>query len=217
MKEKNKGKSYSLLFTIITAAAVWANMVANILQIKQVQIGPIEITVGVLVFPILYIVSDVVSEVYGYRASRTNAWIAAAANFSMVVLFQISIMMKGTSYFEYQKEIEIILGDTPRFFIASTVAFVVGDFVNDKVFEKIKQKDKEKKFQLRAIVSSMAGQAVDTCIFMPIAFVGSLPTMTIATMMIWEWAIKIVVELLILPLTTVITKKVKEHENSTNG
>jgi len=210
--KKSINTTHSYLFSILTVISTATLMISNIIATKQFQIGSIALPTAMLVFPVTYILSDVVSEVYGYKASRFTAWMGFGANLLMVITFQVAIILPYPEYFGLQDAFSSILGNTPRLFAASTLSYMVGDFVNDRVFRMMKVKQGEKGFTLRAIVSSMAGEAFDAGMFIPLAFYGVMPIRLMLIMIGSQWIVKILYEIAILPVTAWVAKKLKQVE-----
>ena len=151
-------------FTELALITVTASLVSNILAVKQFTFWNLSLPTAMLVFPIIYIVSDVASEVYGYKASRKVAWYGFFANLFMVLMFQLAIMLPYPEYFENQEAFKTILGNTPRIFIAGQITYIVGDWTNDLTFKIMKEKGGNS-FKLRAIISSMVGEFFDSGLF----------------------------------------------------
>ena len=207
-----KKTKISKLQCILAIFFVTAHIISNITTVKQIALPfGLTTTCGVFVFPVTYILSDVFSEVYGYKFSRFTCYMSFAMNAFVAAIFDFAIAVPYPVWWEGQEAFATVLGNTPRILIASLSAFVVGDFVNDKVFEKMKQKS-EKRFALRAIISSFCGQVVDSLIFIPIAFIGVMPLKDMVLMMCLEITVKTVYETLIVPVTAMITKQTKRYE-----
>lgn len=207
----------SELQTILTVLFVSALLVSNIITAKQIQFPfGIVMTGGIFVFPITYVLSDVFSEVYGYRWSRITCYLAFAVNLAAVIIFTFVINTPAPSFFEGGEAFAEVLGNTPRVLFGSFAAFVFGDLVNDRVFRKMKERHPEslEGFNLRALVSSLAGEIVDSAIFFPIAFHGQMPADALLTMAIIEVALKVGYEVVILPLTHLTAAKVYSLERS---
>jgi hypothetical protein len=132
----------------------------------------------------------------------------------MVIVFELVIITPAPDYWQNQEAFQTVLSNTPRVFGASLLAFVVGDFVNDKVFAKMKAKhpDSIKGFGWRAILSSLLGELVDSIVFLPIAFLGLMPVKTLIQMTIAQVFIKTGYEVVILPVTTLVAKKLSKIE-----
>lgn len=210
-----KKDNISLLQLTLTTLFVAALMISNVVTAKQVQLPfDIVMTGGVVIFPITYVLSDLFSEVYGYRWSRITCYLAFAMNLFMVVIFAILIKTPSPDFWNNQEAFQTVLGSTPRVLFASLLAFVIGDLVNDRIFKKLKEKhpDSHKGFSFRAIVSSFCGELVDSAIFLPIVFLGEMPITALAIMMATEVTIKTVYEIIILPVTKVVVNKVSNYE-----
>ena len=215
-----KRSNISLLQLILTTLFVASLMISNIVTAKQVQLPfDIVMTGGVVIFPVTYILSDLFSEIYGYRWSRITCYLAFAMNLFMVIVFAIVIETPAPSYWGDQEAFQTVLGSTPRVLFASMMAFIIGDFVNDKIFKKLKEKhpDSHEGFSFRAIVSSLCGEVVDSAIFLPIVFLGEMPFVVLLIMMATEVTIKTSCEIIILPITKIIMKKVSGYELKQKG
>lgn len=198
-------------FTELALITVTATLVSNIIAVKQFTFWNLSLTSGMLVFPIIYIISDVVSEVYGYKASRKVAWYGFFANLFMVLMFQLAIMLPYPEYFGNQEAFKTILGNTPRIFIVGQIAYIVGDWTNDLTFRIMKEKGGNS-FKLRAIFSSMVGEFFDSGLFIPLAFYGTMPNNVLIQMIFLQWVTKILYEILILPITQMTVNFIKKKE-----
>ena len=136
-------------------------------------------------------------------------------NLLMVLLFSLVIVTPAPDYWTNQEAFQTVLGSTPRVLAASLLAFILGDMVNDKVFRRMKEKhpNELKGFGWRAILSSLAGELVDSLIFLPLAFLGQMPIATLAVMTICQVGIKTGYEVVILPITRLVVKLVSKYEN----
>lgn len=216
MEAVKRKKMVSELQLGLTLLFVVALVVSNIITSKQVLL-PFNITMtgAVFIFPITYILSDLVSEVYGYRWSRLTCYFGFAANLFAALVFSAVIQSPAPSYWQNQEAFQTVLGSTPRVLVASLLAFVIGDFVNDQIFARMKRKypDSIKGFGARAIFSSLMGELVDSLVFLPLAFWGLMPVQTLVIMTLSQVVIKTGYELVILPFTTIAVKLVSRYEN----
>lgn len=187
-------------------------IIANIVAQKYISIGPIETTAGLLIFPISYIVNDVIAEVWGYKKARLIIWYGFLMNFLVVVIFQLSIVAPGSVNFENQSAFESVLGSTLRLTIASFVAFLLGSFLNAVVMSKMKIRQKGKNFSLRAIVSTIVGEGGDSLVFFTIAFYGILPNEVLVKLIFTQLFLKTGYEILVLPITARVVVWVKKQE-----
>lgn len=203
------------LRTFLTVLFVACLLIANIVTAKQIQFPfGITMTGAIVIFPITYILSDVFSEVYGYEWSRKTCYYGFAMNMLMVCVFQIVISTPAPDYWNNQEAFATVLGSAPRVLVASMLGLLAGDFVNDVVFREMKKRHQKelKGFSARAIMSSLAGECADSAFFIPIAFIGSMPVQDMLVMGITQVLLKVAYEIIILPVTTVCCKKIKEIE-----
>lgn len=187
-------------------------LISNIIAGKMIAIGPWSLTAGVMVFPITYIIGDVVAEVYGFKASRRLMWIAFGMNLLMVIFFALTIAIPAPVWFD-ATAYATVLGNTPRLLIAGLSAYVFGSWVNMTVLSKMKVKTQGKGFGARAIISTILGELVDSLIFVPIGFLGKMPVKELIVMGLLQVTFKTTYEIIILPLTSFVVKKVKAYEN----
>lgn len=214
---EKKKQSYSLVQIILTVLFVSCFLISNILAVKQIQLPfGITMTSAIYIFPIVYILSDVFSEVYGYKWSRITCYMAFAMNILMVIFFELAIITKAPAYYTMSDAVKSVLGSSFRTLVASLTAYVAGDFVNDVVFREMKKKHKGemKGFGLRAILSSLCGEIVDSSIFIPIAFIGLMPTKNLIIMGITQVVLKVAYEIIILPFTSLTARKLTKYERN---
>lgn len=205
----------SFLQVCLTILFVSAMLISNVITSKQIQFPfGITMTGAIVIFPITYILSDVFSEVYGYKWSRVTCYFAFSMNLLMVLVFSLVIATPAPAYWQNQEAFTTVLGSTPRVMGASLLAYVIGDFVNDRVFRKMKEKhiDELKGFGWRAIISSLVGELCDSLVFVPLAFLGQMPFKTLTTMVVCQVLLKTAYEVIVLPLTTLVAKKANKYE-----
>ena len=157
--------------------------------------------------------NDIFTEVYGFRKAKFIILLSFLSNLAMVILFFIAIKLPASSSFIYQKEFENILLMTPRVLIASFVAYIIGSLLNSVILSKMKEQTKGKYFAMRAIISSIIGEGIDTLIFIPIVFIGSVSFSVLIKMIFSVFILKVLIELLLVPITSKIAKKIKKIEN----
>ena len=211
-KEQKQMTNNSYLFVYLSMIFVVCLLLSNILAAKLIAIGKYSITAGAIIFPISYIINDVLSEVYGYKKTKKIIIAGFLLELFMVIIFTIAILLPAPSWFENGEAFKLILGSTPRIAIAGLLSYLFGSLVNSKVLVKMRDKD-EKKFGLRAILSTFFGETVDSLIFVPLSFLGILPINEIATMIIILVIFKTLYEIICLPLTYFVVNKVKKYES----
>ncbi len=215
MKKLSNIKNISFLQLALTLLFVVSLLISNVIASKQVLLPfGIVMTGAVFIFPITYILSDVFSEVYGYRWSRLTAYMGFAANLFMVIVFSLVIVTPAPSFWVHQEAFQTVLGNTPRILFASLSAFMIGDLINDRVFKRMKEKHPtdHKGFGWRAIISSFVGEVIDSLIFLPIAFLGQMSISNLVVMLIMQVVIKTGYEIVILPITYKVVRTVSKYE-----
>lgn len=197
------------LVVIFTSCLVISNILAN----RMIQVGPWSMDAGNLLFPVTYILSDMFSEVYGYKWSRRVTWWAAAMNLMFACLVALTNILPAPDYFD-PAPFQMALGSSFRIVVASLISYVVGDLVNDRVFRKMRQgKQVMQGFTTRAFVSSLMGQIVDSTLFVTIAFIGTMPIVDLLFMIVLNIIVKVGYEVVILPVTYAVTQAIHRKEN----
>ncbi|MFQ3611123.1 MAG: queuosine precursor transporter [Fimbriimonadales bacterium] len=205
-------QGYSIWFLLVVALMLTSLLVSNIVASKVVQMGPFIISGAEFIFPISYIVNDVLTEVYGYRRSRLVIWIGFGANLLMVLAIQAAIALPPAPFWESQEAFATVLGATPRLLVASLCAYLVGEFMNSYVLAKMKILTKGRWLWTRTIGSTFVGQMFDTAIFSVIAFWGIVPLRELVIMMLTVWSFKTLYEALVTPLTYGVVNFLKRRE-----
>ncbi len=209
---EKSSKNVSVLFLLFSILFCVCLITANLLEIKQIAVGPISLTGGLLVFPISYIINDCVCEVWGYGKARLLIWTGFAMNFFVVAMGALCDAIPPAPYWENQEGFHAIFGLAPRIAGASFVAFITGSFANALVMSRMKLRDGGRRFSLRAILSTVAGESLDSLVFFPIAFLGVIPLAELPKMMLWQVFLKTLYEIIALPLTLRIVRALKRHE-----
>ncbi len=203
---------FSYRFVIVTALFVTCLITSNIIIAKQISIGGVVLPAAIIVFPLSYIIGDVLTEVYGYRQARRVIWLGFLCNLITVVAIWIGKVLPPAPVFEAQGAYERILGSTPRFLAASFVAYLGGEFTNAFVLAKMKILTKGRWLWTRTIGSTLLGQGVDTLVVLTIAFLGVLPFPVLGIMMLSHWLAKCAYEVIATPLTYVVVGYLKGKE-----
>ena len=207
-----KRQQISVLFMIMSTLFCVCLITANVLETKQIQIGCINITGGLLVFPISYIMNDCVSEVWGYRRAALVIWLGFAMNLFFVLFGALADAIPGAPYWHNDAGFHAVFGLAPRIAIASFAAFIVGSLINAYVMVRMKQRSGNKHFSLRAIVSTLFGEGADSLIFFPLALYGIVPNTELLYLIVSQIIFKTLYEIIVLPLTIRVVKIVKEKE-----
>jgi len=202
----------SYRFLVVSALFVTCLITANIIIAKQISIGGIILPAAIVIFPLSYIIGDVLTEVYGYQQARRVIWLGFLCNLIAVMAIWLGKILPPAPVFDGQSAYERILGSTPRFLLASFAAYLAGEFANSFVLAKMKIKTKGRWLWTRTIGSTLAGQAVDTVVVLSIAFLGVLPLSVLGLMIFFHWLVKCMYEALATPLTYVVVAYLKRKE-----
>ena len=208
----NKDNKVSVLFMLFSILFCVCLIAANVLETKQIAFGSISLTGGLIVFPVSYIINDCVCEVWGYKKARLLIWTGFAMNFFFVSLGAICDAIPGAPYWTNDEGFHAVFGLAPRIAFASFLAFICGSFVNAYIMSKMKLSSGGKNFSLRAVVSTIFGESVDSIIFFPLALWGVVPTEELPWLMLWQVILKTAYEVVVLPLTIRVVRYVKRHE-----
>jgi len=198
---------FGMLFTVCL-------IVANIVGQKLITVGGIDITAGLLIFPITYILNDLIAEVWGYRKMRLIIWSAFMLNFFAVLVFRISIWAPASPHFQFQQAFKIVLHNSERIAVASFIAFLFGSFLNAYVMSKMKIMQRGKNFSIRAVVSTIVGEGADSLVFFTIAFTGIISRHQLILLILTQTALKTAYEIVALPLTNYVVNRVKKYEKT---
>ncbi len=203
------------------AAFVTVLLCANLIGVQKVTFidlpfyGEYIYGAGVLFFPLSYLFGDILTEVYGYKRSRRVIWAGFGALIfaSLMAYIVTSLPAASTMPIEQQNAVNAIFGQTWRIVLASLLAFWAGEFMNSFVLAKMKILTEGKYLWARTIGSTVAGEAVDSLIFYPGAFLGTWPTEQVIAVMIGNYFLKVLWEVLATPLTYAIVGFLKRAEN----
>ncbi len=198
-----------MLFGILFCVCL---ITANVLETKQMVIGPVTISGGLLVFPVSYIINDCVCEVWGYRRSRLLIWAGFAMNFMFVAFGALADAIPGAPYWDNEEGFHAVFGLAPRVAGASFLAFLVGSFINAYVMSRMKVSSAGRHFSFRAILSTVFGETSDSLIFFPLAFLGVVPLEAMPSLILSQVVLKTLYEVVVLPVTIRVVAYTKRHE-----
>ena len=205
-------KQLSVSFMVMGILFSVCLVLSNILAVKQFDIWGFPSTAGLIIFPVSYIINDCIAEVWGFKKARFIIWVAFAVNFFAILLFQVSIALPPADYWQMQEAYSSVLAQTPRIALASLMAFLCGSFLNAYVMSRMKIMHRGKHFGLRAIASTVVGELADTFIFTTVGFLFVIPLQAVVMIILTETVLKTLFEIVILPLTAKVVRRVKERE-----
>lgn len=205
-----------LYYDIILALYAAILLISNVAATKLADIGGLVVDGGVVLFPLAYILDDVLTEVYGYRYARRAIWTAFAVMLLAIVSFAAVIWLPPAAEYTNQEAFAAVLGFLPRIAAASLLAFVAGSLLNSFVLAKLKVRTKGRKLWLRLIGSTVFGASLDTTIFCLVAFGGEMSAERMFNYILVGIGLKLMVEIALLPLTYQVVARLKHRESVDN-
>jgi uncharacterized integral membrane protein (TIGR00697 family) len=209
-----KTKNYRY-YDLAVAASVATLIISNLGAMKLIAIGPIIADGGALLFPLAYILGDVMTEVYGYKHTRRAIWVSFFWLLLMIAVLTAVQALPSVAGAPNVAEFNTVFGFVPRIVAASLVAYLVGEFVNSFVLAKMKLRSGGKKLWQRLVASTLLGEAIDTTIFCMVAFYGLITSSQMVNYILVGIVFKVTVETLMLPVTyrVIAWLKSREHED----
>ena len=207
--KKNVSFNFMICGLLFTVCLITANIVGQ----KIIRVFGFDLTAGVMVFPLVYILNNIIAEVWGYRQMRLIIWMGFFLNFFVIFIFHLTVWLPSSAHFIYQKPFTNILLTAERFTVASFIAFLIGSFINAYVMSKMKIRLHGRNFGLRAVISTFFGESADSLIFLTIALSGHIRPRHLIVMIFTLIAVKTAYEIIALPLTIYLVKRIKKHEH----
>ena len=196
---------------IFIALFITCLITANVIAVKIISLGPFLLPAAIFIFPLSYIIGDVLTEVYGYRLARRVIWLGFLCNLIFVFFVWLGQKLPAAPFWEGQEAYQRILGYTWRLLAASFLGYLVGEFANSFILARMKIMTRGRWLWSRTIGSTIVGQGLDTSIFITVAFIGT--TSFVPIMILYHWLAKTLIEALATPLTYAIVNWVKKRES----
>ena len=200
-------------FLIVTALFIAALIASNIIAVKLFIVADRVLPAAVIIFPLSYIIGDVLTEVYGYRQARRVIWLGFMANLVVVLAIWIGGLLPAAGFWDGQEAYERILGSVPRILAASFLAYLLGEFANAYILAKIKIAMQGRLLWVRTISSTIVGQGIDSGVFITLAFAGTIPASVLIELILTQWIVKTAYEAAATPLTYVTVGFLKRRED----
>ena len=212
MLNSQSDAGYSKWFLLVTAFFITCLITANIMAVKLVSVAGLIVPAAIIIFPLSYIIGDVLTEVYGYRQTRQVIWLGFLCNLIAVIAVWLGGLLPAAPFWDGQPAYEQILGYAPRILLASFVAYLIGEFSNAFVLAKMKIATNGRWLWARTISSTLVGQGLDSLIFISLAFVGTIPLARLASAIVTQWLVKSLYEAVVTPLTYGAVNFLKRQE-----
>ena len=213
LKEANADKEWvPRHIDVIASLYICTLLLTSILIPKLFSFGPFVFAGGILVYPLNTIFGDVLTEVYGFNRTRRLIWIGLVCEILLVLTTQMAIVLPPAPDFKLQDSYTAIFSAMPRIVVSSFTAYVCCEFTNSFVISRLKLWSNADNFPLRAVASTVAAQTVDSLVFFTAAFAGVVSTKVLVSMILSGIIFKSLYEVLVLPITMVIVRKLKTLE-----
>jgi uncharacterized integral membrane protein (TIGR00697 family) len=209
---KNPTKQYKF-FGFIVCLYVALQLVSDVTAGKITAVFGFPVSVTVLYFPITYIFADILTEVYGYARARSALWTVLICSVLAGVIYQVAALMPPASGFDADPAYKRVLGQVPRVLLGGWIAVFAGEILNDYVLAKLKIFSQGKRLWVRTIGSTIVGQFVNTSLFYVIALYAVIPTDLLIQSVISGWLLKVMVEVVMTPVTYAVVRALKRVED----
>ena len=200
-----------MMLAILASFFVSLLIVSNIIAGKLLQIGDWVLPAGILAYPLTFLISDTIAEVYGRKTTTRIIWIGFATSLLMVLIVYMASIFPAAPFWENQEAFDLILGSVPRIVLASMVAYLVSQYHDVIAFHFWKNFTNGRYLWLRNNASTMMSQAVDTVLFVTIAFAGTLDFSVIINMILTQYVVKILIAIVDTPLVYVLVSQVRRY------
>ena len=200
---------------VLTPSAASKFITLGSINLAGLSTGPINIVGATLFFPLSYLFGDILTEVYGYEKSRKIIWIGFAAQVFTACMYYLIQIMPSASFWDHQKEYDVILGQAPRIVLGTLTAYFVGEFANSFVLSKLKFAQCGKagfKLATRFMASTIVGEFFDSAIFIGVSFGGTMATPDLVRTAVSIWILKSLYEAVTLPVTMPIVAWIKRRD-----
>jgi queuosine precursor transporter len=204
-------KQYKYL-GLITVLYVAFQLISDVTAGKIVQLGIFTVSATVLYFPITFIIGDVLTEVYGYARARRVLWQVLLASVIAGIVYQIVVWLPAAPGFDAADEYARVLGSVPRILLGGWIAVFVGTILNDYIMAKMKVWSNGRHLWTRTIGSTIVGEGANTALFYIIALYAVIPNNILLASILSGWFLKVVVEVVMTPVTYAVVKKLKKVE-----
>jgi uncharacterized integral membrane protein (TIGR00697 family) len=199
-------------FVACAALFVTCLLTANTIAAKLIVVAGVVLTAGIVIFPLSYVIGDVLTEVWGFHVARRVIWLGFACNVVMVAAIWLAGEIPSAPFGASQPAYDEVLGQTPRILVASFAAYLVGELANAFVLAKLKIATQGRYLWVRTIGSTVVGQAIDSVVFVTLAFAGTMPGPVLAGVVVGQWLVKVAYEAAGTPIVYPVVAWLKARE-----
>lgn len=204
----NNSKYYPKIAMIFVALLLTANIIGE----KPLLLGPIILPAGLLLFPITYLLGDLLTEVYGFAQSRRVIWMAMVCNLFMAAMCKIAIALPALETWERADAYAEVLGTSSRLMAISVCTYFVGELTNAYIVSKLKVRLQGRLFWARALCGSWIGEGIETGLFIPLVFYGSMPNAQLLKLAGFYYSFKVLYVFCAMPFLNLFVNLLKKRE-----
>lgn len=212
MKPKKRLDKVSVVFMQLALLFTVCLIAANIFETKQIAVGAVNLTGGLLIFPLTYVICRIVCEVWGFQRACLIIWMGFLLNFLFLAVAALVDVIPGASYYGNSEGFHAIFGFAPRITVASCIAFLAGSFVSAYTMSRRKSATEGKQMAGRLAFSSVLGEAADSLLFFPIAILGVVTVREMFNQLLLQFVLKSLYEIILIPVIIPLVKRLKAYE-----
>ncbi len=206
-----RGRAYTYLFALIQFYVVF-QLISDATAGKIIDVFSLPVSVSVLYFPLTFVISDVLTEVYGYACAKRTLWIVMASSITAGVFYKLAVILPSPAIFDGAEAYTRVFGVVPRILLGGWIAVFAGETANNYVLARMKVLTGGKWLWTRTIGSTLVGQGVNTLLFYVIGLYGTLPNDALLTAILAGWAFKVAVEAACTPFVYIVVARLKRIE-----
>ena len=209
----NPIQQYPQLLWFLQLSYTAVILLANWFDIRMLKLGSLETDAGTLIFPLTFILSDLITEVYGYKFARRAIWVGFLFNFVFIAYGQLIIHLPSPDYaLATNTKFDSLLGFNARIIIASTISYLCSEPLNSLIMAKLKLRTAGSQMWLRFVLSTMIASLFDSFLFGSLAFYATMPVADLLIFNLTMWGIKVFIEICGLPFSLGLARKLKRLE-----
>ncbi len=213
MTQRSQLQQWPRLLWFLQLSYTSVILLANWFDIRMIKLGSIETDAGTLIFPLTFILSDLITEVYGYKFARCAIWVGFLFNFIFIAYGQLIVHLPSPNYaLQTNNQFDGLLGFNARVIIASTISYLCAEPLNSFIMAKMKIRTNGKMMSLRFVLSTVIASLFDSFLFGTLAFYGTMPIHDLVIFNATMWGIKVCIEVCGLPVSLALARKLKKSE-----
>lgn len=210
---KKMAATQTKFYNLLTLIFIFCLFISNIAEIKIINVfGLAQVGAGTVFFPLLYVLNDIITEIYGFSASRRTIWLAMLFSIAFTLSIQLILVLPDGYDWQEKKAFETVFMLSPRIMVASLSSYFLGELINSSILSALKLQFQGKMFALRAIFSTLVASFFESIMFGVIAFYGRIPDDELIKMAIMLTIMKVLYEVITLPISQALVNYLKRSE-----